>query len=289
MSNSFTEIQHLYQKLRMLIFGMLLLLLAALAMVFMNRPLTLPILAVAVVYHLFLLRPCQNQYTAAVSTENLHRTLCKKLGNHEILEKGGSRITLKTLTDAGLMPCGDEKNIPLLRWEIHGKKKELPLTLCDATIPQNFKLAEKGKKRVHFNAGVWIHMDLPSDTQKHFKLLDETSVPTPIRMDYFSNRWNYETAAIRDTDIGKRFVLYRPKDTEQEPSPALLHKLKDLMEYTPGYVALSIRGSQLDIFIRGRFLTRPVSISQKPSQELLDFDPFPELSYIVDLAASLLH
>lgn len=289
MSNSFAEIQHLYQKLRMLIFCMLLLLIAALAMAFVNHSLILPFLAVAVICHLFFVRPCQNQYTSAVSAENLRRTLCKSLGNDEILEKGGQRITVKTLTDAGLMPCGDEKNVPLFRWEIHGEKKGLSLALCDATIPQCFKLADKGKKRVHFNAGVWVHMDLPTDTQKHFKLLDETSVPTPIRMDYFSSRWNFETASVSDTDIGKRFVLYRPKDTEQGPSPALLRRLKSLMEYTPGYVALSIRGSQLDIFVRGRFLTRPVSISRKPSQELLDFDPFPELAYIMDLAASMLH
>lgn len=289
MSNSFVEIQQLYRKCRLLVFTMLLLLIAALIMVFVNRTFTLPLLAAAVICHLFVLRPCQNQYSKAISMENLRRTVCRSLGSDEISEKDSHLITVNTLEAAGLMPCTDEKNVPLLRWEVHGKKKGLSIALCDATIPQKFKLADKGKKRIHFNAGVWAHIELPSDTQKHFKLLDETSVPTPIRMNYFSNRLNWETASISDTDIGKRFVLYRPKNTEQQPSPAMLRKLKSLMDYTPGYAALSIRGSQIDIFIRGRFLTRPISISQKPTQELLNFDPFPELAYIVDLAASALH
>lgn len=288
MSNSFSEIRQLYRKLRLLLIATLLLLIAALAMAFVNRALILPVLALAVVCHLLLTRPCQKQYVSAVSAENLRRTLCRSLGCSQIEEKGGKQITPSTLDAAGLMPCGDDKNKPLLRWELHGEKKGLPITLCDATIPQNFKLAYRGKKRVHFNAGVWVHMDLPSDTQKHFKLLDETSVPTPIRMNYFSQRKNVETGTVRDGELARRFVLYRPKGTGQEPSQAVLRKVKALMEYTPGYVAFSIRGSQFDLFIRGRFLTRAVLVSQKPTEELLDFDPLPELPYIVEIAEALL-
>lgn len=289
MSTSFNQIQALYRKYRLLVFTMLLLLIAALAMIFIRQILTLPLLAVCVIFHLTVLRPCQKQYSDAVTLANLEQTICKRYDAGAPQKKGGSLLTAETLKSASLMPCGDDTNAPLLCWELHGEKNGLRFSLCDATIPQNFKLAQKGRKRVHFDSGVWTHMELPADTQKQFKLLDETSVPTPIRMEYFSQKWNYETGSIDDSDISQRFVLYRPKGTDQGPSTAFLRSLKSLVKYTPGYVALSVRGDQMDIFIRGRFLARPVSISQKPTEELLTFDPFPELSYLIDLAGSVLH
>lgn len=289
MPNSLQELQQLYQRYRRIVFFILLLLIASLIMIFVNRSFSLPILLAAVIFHLAVLRPCQKKYTTTVTHLNLRQTLCRTLGNDEIAELNGDLITADTLTSAGLMPCGDESSTPLLRWGLHGERKGLRVSLCDATIPQNFRLAAKGKRRVHFNAGVWVHIDLPSDTHLHYRLLDETSVPTPIRMDFFSGKWNYETAHIPDSDLGKRFVLYRPKNTEQEPSHSLIQKLKALMEYTPGYVALSVNSTRLDVFVRGRFLARAVSVSQKPSQALIDLDPFPELDYILELAKTLLH
>lgn len=287
MSNPLNTLQQQYRKYRMYLLVILALLIGALAVSFFYRPLVIILLAAAVAFQLFVLRPLQKQYSDSVTCENLLLTTCKVLGSDEVQKQGGYRITPETIRRAGLMPCGDEKNLPLFRWELHGEKKGISIALCDATIPQHFKLAENGKNRVHFDSGVWVHIDLPADTQLHIRLLDETSVPTPIRMQFFSEKWNYETASIPDADIAKRMVLYRPQNTQQQPSDSLLLKLKALMEYTPGYVALSINNSQMDIFIRGRFLSRAVSVSQKPSEQLLNFEPFPELSYIIDLARSV--
>lgn len=287
MTNPINEIQQLYHKYRLLVFAMLMLLIAALILVFCRRTLVLPVLGAALLFHLFLLRPCQKQYTNSVTRANLARTVCRSLGSDGPAEKGGTLITSDTIAGSGLMPWGDEQNQPLLCWEIQGKKKGMALTLCDATIPQSFRLVEKGKKRVHFNAGVWIHLDLPADTQLHYKLIDETAVPTPIRMEYFSRKQTFETASVGDPELGQRFVFYRPRGSQQQPSPAVLDKLRALMEYTPGYVALGVNGSRMDVFIRGRFLARAVSASTRPTQALLDFDPLPELAYVLELAEAV--
>lgn len=89
-------------------------------------------------------------------------------------EKAHQNINEETIEQARLMPGGSEKSAPLFRWEVSGTIKGIPITLCDTTIPQSFRLAEKGKPRVHFNAGVWAHITLPSDSGMHFRLLDET-------------------------------------------------------------------------------------------------------------------
>jgi hypothetical protein len=289
MSAGIAAIRQLYRKLRGLILLVLFCLIAALVMVFIRRAFVFPILAAAVFLHLLLLRPLQKQYTAAITEANLLQTTCRYLGTDRCSEKGTQFITEETLSSAALMPCGDGCNHPLLRWEIHGTKNGMTITLCDATIPQNFRLAKRGKKRVHFNSGAWAHIELPSDSGLHFKLLDEVSVPTPIRMDYFSALPDYETAPIGDSMVGKRFVLYRTKGCADQPTPSMLKCIKKLMEYTPGYLALSVNGDQMDFFLRGRFLSRAVSVSKSPTEQLLAFDPFPEISHLIDIANSTIN
>lgn len=288
MTNSFKELQQQYLKYRLSVFAMLLILMAALAMVFINRVFTLPVLAMAMMYHLFILRPLQKQYSSSVTQANLELTVVKKAGAQKASEKSIELFTPQIIQSAELMPCQDGKNMPLFRWEIHGRSEELDLTLCDVTIPQSFHLSAGGKKRIHFNSGTWVHLELPVDTKLNLRLLDETSVPTPIRMDFFALLPGYKTVPVHDPDIEKRFVMYAPNPQEAKLPDSMIRNLKSFMEYTPGYIAISVKGSQMDVFVRGRFLARPVSAARKPDQALLDFDPFPELSYIINLARSIL-
>lgn len=282
-------IQNMYRKYRMYTFLTLMLLVSALLLTFINRYLTLTVLGIAALWHLFAQRPLQKQYLLTFTQYNLENTLCRYLGADAPSEHAGGYITADTILQSELMPCRIEKNSPLLCWQLKGCRKGISIALCDATIAQDFKLADKGKKRVHFNSGVWAHIDLGKDSGKRFLLFDETSVPTPIRMDFFSKeKTQYETASLGDDSLGKRFVLYRPVDEpDQIPSASFLQSLKRLVNYTPGYLAISINGTQIDIFLRGRFLAKAVSLSQKPDQKQLEFDPFPELSYLIELAYSV--
>jgi hypothetical protein len=283
------KITSLYTKLRASIMLTLAVLIAAVISVFIDRFLVLVFLAIALVIHLVLTRPLQKKYSNEFVCENLSATVCKILGAAAPKEKNADALTADVLEKSNLMPCGDDTSRPLLCWGISGSSDDMEISVADATIPQRFELAKNGKKRVHFNAGVWTHIVLPSDSGLHFKLLDETSVPTPIRMEYFSGKLTYETASIGDDELAKRMVMYHRKDDTSTPSPKMLKKIKALVDYTPGYVAISISGSILDVFIRGRFLARPVSVSKRPTEQMIAFDPFPELDYIIKIAISTIN
>ena len=43
----------------------------------------------------------------------------------------------------------------------------------------------------------------------------------------------------------------------------------------------SLQGDTLTVFLRDRFLARPVSMKSAPTAALLQFDPLPELDYIL--------
>lgn len=288
MKHSISDLQQMYHRYRTQVLFLLLLLIAALISIFQNRFLALAALAAALAFHLAILRPHQKKYVQAFLQANLERTLCPKLGINTVSEKNASRITPALLKNAHLMPFREETGTPLLRWELSGQLRGLFVSLCDVTLAQDFRLVEKGKKRVHFNTGVWTHIELSRNTGMNFRLLHETSVPTPIRMDYFSRESLLIPSPVGDPDLAKAFVLYHPITEEAPVLPGpFLRELKKLAEYTPGYPAVSIQGNQMDIFIRGRFLARPVSVKEPPTEKQLNFDPFPELLYLMDLAASL--
>lgn len=280
-------LQNKYRRLRIYTILMLVLLIAALACVFFSRIGALVLLGVALVYNFSILRRQQKIYSDAVTEANLLNTICPTLHTTELHAADGNAISLKTLQQAALMPIKDSKGSPLFCWGISGTKDGLSISICDTTIAQDFQLKAKGRKRVHFNSGAWIHMELPEDTKKRWCLIDETAVPTPIRMEYFSHRMNMQTASVGNDIVGKRCVLYQPADREHQLSEALLHEIQKLIDYTPGYLAISVKGNSVDFFVRGRFLSRPVSMSKAPTQALVDFNPFPELSYLIKIAKAI--
>lgn len=288
MNNAAQAVQQLYKKYRQLVYGDLALLVLSLAAAFYNKYAAFICLAAVVGYHLLLVRPAQNAYIDAYNTENLLRTTAKRLGAAAVEKKTVKTITAKLVHDAALFPFKSGTGTPLFLWELSGRCRNTDITLCDASFAQEFRLTDNGRNRMHFNSGVYIHAVLPKDTGTEFKLLDQNAVPTPMRLSYFRQFSRYTPDQLTDPDFASRFVLYRRTDAEDFTLPGrFMSELKKLMQYTPGYIAVSVCGSCADIFIRGRFLAMPVSVRKAPTEEMLNFDPFPELKYIVDLLSAL--
>ena len=143
------------------------------------------------------------------------------------------------------------------------------MSVCDATFGQTFHLVKNGRKRVHFTCGVWVRLQLPADTGADWRLLDPDAIPTPIRQDFYAAQSSLEPAGTLDD----RWVFYRAAG---EPSGKLLRKAGELAGYTPGKAAFSLQGD-----------TRPVSMKSAPTAALLQFDPLPELDYILRCAQAL--
>lgn len=76
-SEDLTLVTRYYRQFRLCVLSMLLFLIATLAMMFIMRPLVFVMLAIAVVFHLFVLRPKQKAYADAFSKANLRLTVCK--------------------------------------------------------------------------------------------------------------------------------------------------------------------------------------------------------------------
>lgn len=169
-----------------------------------------------------------------------------------------------------------------------GTYKDVPISVCDATLPCFFKLKEKGKKRIHMNSGAWFHLTLPKKTDLDFRLLQKDSFPTPMRLAFFEAQPQLINLKVPDIRLNKDFALYG-KVGKATLSGPFLDALKELSDYTPGRIAISVRKNQMDVFLRGRFFAMPITVRTAPSEKLLTFDPMPELDKIVHLASLLVN
>jgi len=259
----------------------------ALCAALINYVLIFPVLCAAILWYSEVVLPSFQDYADGVNQANLECTICQKMAMCSLTIDDLIPVTPEIIARAGLMPCGDDEQLPLLFWGIYGEKRDFRISMCEATIPQSFQYPGSQKRGTYVSSGIWVHIDLAFDTQQHYKLLDEKSVPAPVRSYYFSKNWGFEEAPIDNPDLAKHFLLYRPKNTSQNPSPMVLQCLKDLAEHTSGHVALGLHGSQLDIFVQDRSLSCPVPLFQPPTQEMLELDPFPEFNYIFQLALEM--
>ena len=284
MEQTLNALQKQYRRLRISVFGFIPLLALAVACAFFDRRLTLALLAAAVAYQLLWLRPLQNRYTAAAARANLLQTVGRRLGTEELFEKSGGGITEADITAAELIPHDAGPGGCLLRQGVQGRLGGYEAAVCDATLGESFQLVKNGKRRVHFTSGCWVRITLPADTGADWRLLHKDAVPTPIRQEFYAARPLLDPA---DPPAGcpEGFLYY--KGAGPAPGPRALAQLAKLAGYTPGQPALSLRGNTLTIFIRGRFVSRAVSLKGAPTAEFLGFDPLPELDYLHKLAGAV--
>lgn len=273
-----------YRQFRMSVWAVLALLIAALVCIFINRYAAFALLGLALVFHIFYVRRQQKAYANLINRTNITLTVMEKIGAEDVSDRSTGGLSASTIRRAGMMPCDGS---PSFFWGMEGEAGPFHLQISDVSLPQKFELKKGGKNRMHFNVGVWTHVVLPVDTGYRYCIIDETAVPTPIRMAYFDQDPVMFHAELGEPSLKGKAVLYRPLNEEdQRPSPAVMKALMDLISYTPGYTALSLHGNELDLFIRGRFLALPVTVSKKPTAASLEFDPFPELDYIKKIASA---
>ena len=255
-------------------------------------------LAVAVVLmviilglYFFIFRKLGTEYAKHLSRENAVATVGALLKTDRFYTKGGAGLTEQDVREAELIKT-DAGNRKISFFDaMAGKCGRLPSVITqDVAIAQN---VGTGKRQgpAYVNCGNWIHAVLPKDTGLDLRVLQDTVMPDGDRELYFGARQDHLTE--RDpAEAGlssEGWHLYLGKGTEPEQIPERFVKgLQSLREYTTGDLAVSVRGASADLYIRDRFLTLNYQSTTKPTEEVLTFDPFPELTRVADLFETLL-
>ncbi len=250
-------------------------------------PVGVTLIVLAVVFYFALFRPNRRRYTNLVTGTNLERTICRLIGSAVPQPVGGDIFSGRTVMDSDLLPEGKDGTEPLFCWEMTGRSKIIAVSLADTTMLQKFT-GQNGRYIYHTSSGVFSVFDLPRDPHRYFLFTDRELLPDPVRELFMNTKPQYIKESLNDEDLDDRFIFYRStKDTGKEIPPTFMQSLKRLMNYTPGQIAISVKGRKMYAFINGRFVSRRVTLSRTITVEDLDTNEFPEITYLLNIAATL--
>ena len=241
--------------------------------------LTSILLVAALLYQIFVVRKQQRAYLKKCENTNLELSTLRDFSDTEIEEKG-TKLSEQELEDAGLLPFVP-KTASFFK-SIHGTKGKLKIQSTDCSVAQHQH--EKGVA-VDINTGNWIHIQLSESTGLNVRILEDGVFPAEFQTDFYKKQQLEEAA--RPEGVSSSMHIYTAGQDAKLPSSAFLQKLRAFSEYTPGKIAVSIRGDVLDVYIRNRFLNAGFSVREAVSKQALIRDPYPELHHVLELVSFL--
>lgn len=241
--------------------------------------LTSILLVAALLYQIFVVRKQQRAYLKKCENTNLELSTLRDFSDADIEEKG-TQLSGQELEAAGLLPFVP-KTVSFFK-SIHGTKGTLEIWSTDCSVAQHQH--EKGVA-ADINTGNWIRIQLPESTGLNVRILEDGVFPAEFQTDFY-NKQQLDEAA-RPEGVPSSLHLYTTDQDAKLPSGAFLQKLRAFSEYTPGKIAVSIRGDVLDVYIRNRFLSAGFSVREAITKQALIRDPYPELQHVLELVPFL--
>ena len=245
-------------------------------------------------------RNARMEYQQALTDAALTCSIGAKLDEFELNSKGGTGITREEIREAELLPIRDgEKSFIGLFQGISGRLKDMNVSLNDVTLQQYQHAGEKGAEVA---CGTWMHFVLPKDTGRDLRVLAPDIAGEDLLEEFFAGlpalaKQDADDAGFREKQLyydaapgGKSAADGQAAGGKSAPGglpSGFVSAVNDLFRKTPGKAALSLRGKNLDIFLKNRVLSPNYPLSTKPEESFLSTDPVPEFKDALALAKTL--
>ena len=302
-----------HKKLRNVTYGLIALLVVALiaAILKMMIP-SIACLAVMALLRFTVHRSAREEYRQTMTDAALTCSVGAKLDEFELKEKGGTGITREEIREAKMLPIRDgEKSFIGLFQGISGTLKSMDVSLNDVTLQQYQHAGEKGAEVA---CGTWMHFALPKDTGRDLRILAPDIAAEDLLEEFFTSQPELIQQDAADAGFREQQLYYDAAAAGQAAGAAaadgqtvagqaaggqaangkamtlpvgFASAVNDLFRKTPGKAALSLRGKNLDIFIKNRVLAPNYPVSTKPEENFLSTDPIPEFKDALALAKTL--
>ena len=160
--------------------------------------------------------------------------------------------------------------------------------LNDVTLQQYQHAGEKGAEVA---CGTWMHFVLPKDTGRDLRVLAPDIAGEDLLEEFFAGLPALAKQDADDAGFREKQLYYDAAPGGKSAPGGLpsgfVSAVNDLFRKTPGKAALSLRGKNLDIFLKNRVLSPNYPLSTKPEESFLSTDPVPEFKDALALAKTL--
>lgn len=276
-----TVIKELEAKRGSAVFGSVIYILfcvGALALLFLRRmgP-GLVLLGVGCLYYFLLVRRDIKKFTGLFLRENLRAGLGKHLTG--VAYQGYAGIPREELFAAKLLPMTEDSSC-LSFHRVTGEGKGVRLELSDVTF-QLWQPEEKARAR--FISGCWVAAQLDHGTGCRVRLAGRGLFPERIGEEYYSGL-GLGAVTWGSRRVDEAFCSFG----EGGLSESVLGRVMDLVEYTPGAVAVGVEDDRVWFYLGGRLLAGgEPGLKEAVTPEMLAADPLPEMAYIMKVVTAL--
>ena len=250
-------------------------------------------LAVMALLRFTIHRNARMEYQQALTDAALTCSIGAKLDEFELNSKGGTGITREEIREAKMLPIRDgEQSFIGLFQGISGRLKDMNVSLNDVTLQQYQHAGEKGAEVA---CGTWMHFVLPRDTGRDLRVLAPDIAAEDLLEEFFAGlpalaKQDADDAGFREDQLYYDAAAAGQTSGGQAAAGlpfGFVSAVNDLFRKTPGKAALSLRGKNLDIFLKNRVLSPNYPLSTKPEENFLSTDPVPEFKDALALAKTL--
>ena len=274
-----------YRRLRLLYLVYLGAAVLALIFFFVDKRITLALVAASLAYHLAVVRPAGKAYQRAFVHACGQYTLARRLENP--LHTRKPTLTEEELRRARLVAANEAKGSVLIQEGGAGLWRGRPVRLGDAGFTHTFSM--EGKNHHEFVVGTWVTVELGRDTGLDWRLIHEK-----VMMKLSRDRMLRQEADLRrvvgfgpDWMEDGTWYAVRPSGTPDVPGHEFLAALRKLAASTEKPLAVCIQGDRLHVFVTNRILGQKVSVRIPPSAAIARTDFLPELDGILKLSDTL--
>lgn len=274
-----------YRRLRLLYLVYLAAAVLALIFFFVDKRVTLGLIAASLIYHLAVVRVCSRAYTKAFVHACLQSTFSRALENASHTPQ--SPLNPEELQQVRLIAANPAKGSILVREGGTGTYHGRSVRLSDAGFTHTFDMA--GKRHHEFVIGTWVTVELDHDTGLDCRMIH----PRVMMKESFDQAFGKErdlqqvVSGLPDWMASEGWLVLRPRQTPQLPDDGFLRGVRQLAGGTKLPLALCVRGNQLHVYVTNRILGQKVSSRVSPGPAVVDTDFFPELSGILKLSDAL--
>lgn len=239
--------------------------------------LTLFFIAATVFIQLFVFRKMQKNYVEHAVLENIKATVGKALHTDNAVITGSEMLAEDVIREAALVPVMDNKGAINRFAAVSGYAgtgdKQMEVTSCDVSLAVH----QAGTKiSADIVCGNWIHIQLPEETKYHFTV-------TGGKVRGFSTGLEEKENREEDNSIDS----VKADGIAQLPE-CFYRKLEKLEGYTTGALSMRVDGDMANVFLKDRFLSGKFSARSEITEQMIDWNPLPELEKVLDLVWTLI-
>lgn len=274
-----------YKRLCMLYAFYLVAAVLALVFFFVDKRVTLALLAASLVYHLAYVRPRSNAYVNAFVHACLQSTLERTLQNAQHTPQ--SPLDPEELRQVRLVAANAAKGSILAREGGTGTYRGRPVRLSDAGFTHSFTM--DGKTHHEFVIGAWVTVELDHDTGLDWRLIHPKVMMSPSLEQMRSAQRDLKpvTDGLPAWMFQGNWLVLRPEGTPDLPDHNVLSSIRNLSNQTDLPLAVCIQGSRLHVYVVNRILGQKVSARVNPGPAVITTDFFPELGAILKVSDTL--